>query len=403
MEQYNNLIKEDYNAIADPSWPSYEEFLTHRNVPECVYKEIDEMLNLTPFKHPSFCVLPFVGYEYPGNTFCCLVPVGSDRTKVKQEMLNSTRPNECIKCWDLEDCGIRSDRQIKNSSYDYYTGDLRAFYEDLQLGKEFPITLYKIDSSNLCNATCMICGAGASSAWISLHKKHNIYDYNHIKNDNDDIYVDYEHVKSISFRGGEPFLESKNFEILEKLINYGNTECVVSFVSNGSIWPTDKQLDLLRKFHNLIISFSIDGIGSVFDYLRYPLKWDIVVVNLNKWKSLGIAKLGVSYTVYNLNILYHKETTEWFRENDLQYFANVLYYAEHFRMSSLPKDVKEFIRNTHESTNSFSMFTTTHTTEDDINYQKFIDEIKHQDNYKGITINNYLPELVNLLGNPFKT
>jgi sulfatase maturation enzyme AslB (radical SAM superfamily) len=391
MEQYKNLTESDYNAIADPSWPSFREFSTHHNIPERVYTEINQMLDLEVFDHPSFCVLPFIGYEYPSDTFCCLAQPRSNRELVKKEMLNSNKPAACNKCWNLEEHGICSDRHIKNSTYDFYTGNIKNLYNNLRNGKNYPISLYKIDSSNLCNATCVTCGDGASSAWISLNKRNNIPTVTHVKNIEDKIYVDYKNADNIMFRGGEPFLELRNFEILQKLVDCGNTECVISFVTNGSIWPSPERLELLKKFPKLIISLSIDGIGSVFEYLRYPLSWDSVVDNINKWKSLGV-ELGVSYTLSNLNILYHNETVAWFKENDLPFLINPVYSPEYFGVRALPAKVKDLIYNK----NKFNLLLE-HSDNDDINFQNFIKQIKHQDQIKKISINDYLPELVKLL------
>lgn len=391
MDQYKNLMESDYNAIADPSWPSFEEFLTHQNIPERVYTEINQMLDLEVFDHPSFCVLPFIGYEYPFHTFCCLTPSGTDREIVKKQMMQSIKPTACKKCWKLEEQGIRSDRHIKNSTYDFYTGNIKKLYNDLSNGKNYPISLYKIDSSNLCNATCVTCGDEASSAWIALNKRNNISTVNHVKNTEDEIFVDYKNANSILFRGGEPFLESKNFEILQKLVDCGNTDCVISFVTNGSIWPSPERLELLKKFSKLIISLSIDGIGPVFEYLRYPLSWNVVVDNINKWKSLNV-ELGISYTLSNLNILYHDETVAWFKENKIPFLVNPVYYPEYFGVRALPAKVKDLIHNK----NKVNLLLE-HSENDDINFQNFIKEIKHQDKIKQISINDYLPDLVKLL------
>lgn len=392
FNKYESVTEDDYNAIYDPSWPTYQEFITHRNIPIRVYNDIDAMLDLVPFEHPSFCILPFIGFEYPQNTFCCINTNGTNnREQVKQDMLQGIRPLSCNKCWNLEDKGIKSDRLIKNGTYDYWHGNLKDFYNQVLISSNPPLSYYKIDSTNTCNAQCITCGPDASSAWISLYKQHGIR-YKHKRIDIDSLQIDYTNAKSISFRGGEPFLSSKNFEILSKLIEHNNTDCFIGFVTNGSVWPTDKQLDILQQFPNLVISLSIDGVGPVFEYLRYPLKWDTVLENFAKWKKFKNIKFGVSYTLSNMNIMYHNDTVKWFCENDLPFLVNPVYSPSCFNVNSLPKVVKEKLQKTIDK----ELFKT-HSNIHDKRYKGFLNEIAKQDKIKGISIKDYLPEFVELL------
>ena len=399
FNKYENVTEDDYIAIADPSWPTYQEFITHYDIPVRVYNDIDAMLDLVPFEHPSFCVLPFIGYEYPRINFCCLTPNGgADREQVKQDMLQGIRPHSCSKCWNLEDAGIKSDRLIKNGSYDYYHGNLKDFYNQVVVNSDVPFAYYKIDSTNTCNAQCATCTPEDSSSWISLYKQHGVR-YEHKRIDINNLQVNYAEAKSILFRGGEPFLAAKNFEILSKLIEHDNTDCFISFITNGSIWPSDEQLEILQQFPNLVISLSIDGVGPVFEYLRYPLKWDTILENFARWKTFPNIKFGVNYTLSNMNILYHNDTVNWFRENNLPFLINPVYGPTHFNINSLPNNIKkkliEDIRNI-----DLDLFKA-HSNSDDENFEKFLQEIKKQDEWKGISIKDYLPEFVNLLGNPF--
>ena len=114
--------------------------------------------------------------------------------------------------------------------------------------------------------------------------------------------IDYANAKSIGFRGGEPFLSKTNFDILEKLIEIGNTDCFINFTTNGSSDILDYQKNILRKFKNINFCFSIDGIGPVFEYMRYPLTWDKLEENLEYCRKNNIL-ISASYTVSNLNIL----------------------------------------------------------------------------------------------------
>ncbi len=117
MKDYSYVTQLDYESVAGPDWPKFEQFQLNQSVPEWVYNEIDQMLGPPQiFSHPSFCVLPFYGWEYPINQECCLMPRGSNIQTVQSSMLSGIRPAACSKCWALEDAGLASDRQLKNES-----------------------------------------------------------------------------------------------------------------------------------------------------------------------------------------------------------------------------------------------------------------------------------------------
>lgn len=348
------------------------------------------------FDNSTFCVLPFYGIEYPKNTACCLLPNGADIHSIKKSMLANQRPTDCAKCWAAEDVGIVSDRLIKNQTFDYFLRrNIQDLYNECQHGQE-KILHYKLDTSNVCNATCVTCGSGSSTAWAKLHQQHGIA-VTPVKTITDtgvDTMIDYASAKMIIFRGGEPFLSRTNFYVLEQLIAHGNTTCFLSFVTNGSFNLNQRQWDLLSKFANVNFCFSIDGVGPVFEYLRYPLTFEKIESNLSLVRQKQF-DISVSYTVSNLNILYHQQTVEWFEKNNLKYIVNPVYTPEYFAASVLPSAVKQHIKS--ELDYRVIDLCLPDKPTDPENYQKFLKEIQDQDRMKGIKLSDYLPALAHLL------
>lgn len=396
-EKYSYITQLDYETVAGPDWPSFSVFASHDRVPDFVYNEIDLMLTAPEqFDHPSFCVLPFYGLEYPRKTFCCLVPPRTDRELVKQQMIEGQRPDACNKCWVLEESGIKSDRLIKNETLDFYTNkNIKDLFNEC-VEKKSKIVNYKIDTNNVCNSTCVTCSSMASSAWAKLEKEHGKKAARtwQINDEEIDTVVDYSTAESITFRGGEPFMSKTNFYILEKLVQYQNTDCFISFVTNGSFDLTDKQIQLIKKFPNVNFCFSIDGIGPVFDYLRYPLTFEKIKQNIDFCKNNEII-VSVSYTLSNINILYHNQTVSWFEENNLKFIVNSVYNPAHFRPAALPLWVKEKIKNSLEP--NIQKLISTHSSNDDQDYKIFCQIITKQDAWKNIQLKNYLPDLADLL------
>ena len=331
--------------------------------------------------------MPFYGAEYDPSGFttpCCLLPKNADIKQLQEEMLDNKRPTACQKCWVLEDQDKTSDRQLKNSAFDFYSNkDIRFVEEDCRNGK-FSTQIVKLYTSNLCNSTCVTCGPEASTAWATLKKIKTF-----IKIDSTILStISVKDIVMLNFVGGEPFYEKKNFELLEQLIFVNNTNCFISFTTNGSSILTDHQKNILSKFKNLNICLSIDGIEKRFEYMRFPLKWHDLLDTIDYFKSIN-AQLSVSYTISNVNILYYDETVNWFKEKDLQHNHIIVSHPSYFSPDTLPANVKEQLSNI--------LVLNIHLEQHDTDFVKTCEEIKQQDILKKINIKDYMPEFYELI------
>jgi sulfatase maturation enzyme AslB (radical SAM superfamily) len=334
--------------------------------------------------------LPFYARECPRGTPCCYLADEYDLEQIKQDMLVGQRPGACQKCWNLEDAGIKSNRQLNNETLDFYFDqDLSSVFESCQQGKN-KILHYKIATSNTCNSLCITCSSGSSSAWGQLERRNGITPVNNWTLELDSVVndINFAQAKSFGFLGGEPLLSATNFKILEQLIEHRNTDCFINFQTNGSIELTQRQKDILAHFTNINMSFSIDGVGPVFEYLRYPLKWNAVLENIDYCRSHGMM-VSACYTVSNINLLYHEETCAWFDQNKIRYFVNLVYDPPHFRPGALPERIKKQLPNLEQRS---------HTEQDDLDYAIFRQKIAEQDRWKSIRMQDYLPKLHDLLG-----
>lgn len=331
-----------------------------------------------------FCVLPFFGAEYAVNnsfTSCCLLPKNHNIKTIQNSMLNNHRPEECSKCWKLEDQGLVSDRQIKNSSFDFYTNQSIETIEEKCRNHIYSPQILKIYTSNLCNSTCVTCGPSNSTKWQALEK---IPITKKILDDKSLDAIDWSNIKMLTFVGGEPLLEKKNLDILQHLSEV-NDSCFISLVTNGSVSLTDSQKQSFSKFKNLNICLSIDGVERQFEYLRYPLKWTDLLENINEYKKIGCL-LSVSFTISNLNILYYNTITDWFKSQNLPYNHIVVSYPTEFNIENLPPEIKKPLPLIKDKINF------------DINlFSRFVKNIESQDNIKNISIKDYLPEYAEMI------
>lgn len=351
----------------------------------------------------TFCVLPWFGREIGWNqkeTHCCLLPEQYDIEKIKANMLDGQRPKECQKCWNLEQQNLQSDRQLKNSALDWYWDrDLQFIKQDAEQGLD-SILMLKLITSYTCNATCVSCNEGNSSSWSQLNHRMNpsmpIRNSRFIDIDTIKQKVNFKELKMLSLIGGEPLYEKRNFALLEHLLEQGNNTVFLSMVTNGSVVLSDHQKQVLGKFKNLNFCVSIDGTGPVFEYLRFPLKWQDLVDNLKFFREIT-DNVSSNYTLSNLNVLYHGQTVDWFKQNNIDFSNNPIYHPAWLQPRALPQHIKQYLKTVMCESDYLTYIGTQHTSVDQQNWDICLKQIARQDTAKGIKWQDYLPDLHNML------
>ena len=366
----------------------------------------------------NFCGIIFYGTEYRiSERFqglrCCQ---DRDTAKVQQEFLSGNRPSGCNWCWNAESTGSESFRQLSNRTLDHLLDKSIVDLRQLCVEQKNETYYYKIETGNLCNATCVTCGSRFSSAWGALERKNGrepfpqrrvLVDSNGMRFDkktfdNDEVFnINYKKARFINFLGGETTLEKANFEILQQLIDAGNTDCNISFTTHGNFNLSLEQESIVSKFPNMQFNFSIDGIDKVYQYLRYPLSWEKCLTNLEYCKDNNIG-ISASTVLSNLNVLYFDDLVAWFDKNQILY--HVIFAVNHqveqknnlFSSNTLSSRVKSVIIDRNPSDfvkNALSK----HTQSDEDRYQLFLQDIVEKDQWKDISIADYLPEFAELI------
>ena len=151
---------------------------------------------------------------------------------------------------------------------------------------------------NVCNSACQSCHSGLSTKIGSLESK----DYPRV--DNYDVFKKLPQERMIEFdvNGGEP-TASKNYKKILKALPH-NVK-IVRMNTNGSRMIPELE-DVLKKNIMVIVTMSLDGIGAVHDYARWPIKWKNYEKTVNAYQALQkkykLLQLDFWTTVSCLNI-----------------------------------------------------------------------------------------------------
>lgn len=340
-------------------------------------------------KSSNFCVLPFYSEEvdYNGHkSACCLLPENHDIKQIQADLLADRRNSACSKCWVNEDQGLISRRQQENAFLDYKLDrDIDLIEQDCRENRN-EIVLYQLKTSNLCNQACVSCNVGASSKWAELNYRAKIPKKILIFSE-DFKNINYKTAQRINLMGGEPLFDPKTFDILQQLIDAGNTDCLISFVTNGSVQLKQHQLEQLKSFNNVNICISIDGTGPVFEYLRWPGVWAELLDNIKQYQTIT-SNISVSLTVSSLNIMYYEEIIQWFEQEQLPYNHNVVTWPQWLDPAKMPVPMKQTLAKRGRFADRYCAITG-----NEVSVEEYRNELLRQDQLKNIDIKQYLPEV----------
>ena len=262
-------------------------------------------------------------------------------TQLREKFDRNERPTECNACWKVEDLGHKSRR---HSAIEFFQLDTI----------DRSVCLQSIDHSATwaCNLACIMCGPQNSSLWAkqqNLNKSElHVLGRQFQKSNNFLEIIDTTQVKKIHFNGGEPMLNDGQIDLLTKLDQQGIlSDVFISYNTNGTVMPDNKLLDLWSKARLIKIFFSIDAIGTAFEYIRWPGKWQQTRDNMMDMKNNlpSNVMFGFNSTVGCYNLFEMVDVWNWFeqnistnREGDASDFC--WQFANNFDIKYLPLDIK---------------------------------------------------------------
>jgi MoaA/NifB/PqqE/SkfB family radical SAM enzyme len=334
--------------------------------------------------HEKFCVLPWISLEAsPIGTVrpCCLaddelvdnegnkfnlatadfkaIQNSNSMRELRQEFVDGQQPTTCRKCWREERAGRTSKRmhtldRLKHMLPDQeWTADAKPLmFVDLKLG-------------NICNLKCRICGSWSSSTFATEELQHLMR--NEDRKDNHHYHMlrqgawprenpkfwgeiagISDQIRYIEFTGGEPFMIQEHFDLLQGLVDRGLASNIeIHYNTNGTQWPETAEA-IWQHFKIVEIAFSIDDVGSRFEYQRSNAVWTEVVGNIARFRALRARnsniRLQICCTINVFNVYYLEEVATWILQQKMDFiYWNMMHDAYFFSISSLPERAKQVI------------------------------------------------------------
>jgi hypothetical protein len=119
-------------------------------------------------------------------------------------------------------------------------------------------------------------------------------------------------LKQIHLAGGEPMLIKQQAEFVKACCELGEAGHIsLHYHTNATIFP-EALVPYWDQFEQVFFMISIDGVGDVANYVRYPSDWDRIVTNIRRFDSLGEnALIQFHSTIHALNVYRLPELLKW--------------------------------------------------------------------------------------------
>lgn len=230
---------------------------------------------------------------------------------------------------------------------------------------------------NVCNSACQSCNSNLSTKIGSLENKN----YKRINNTDNFDKLPQDRILEIDVNGGEPTASPNYKRLLSRL---PDSVKIVRMNTNGSRMIDDIE-PLLRKGIMVIVTLSLDGIGRVHDYVRWPIKWDNYNNTVDRYLDLSqkfpLLKLDFWTTVSALNINNFMDIIDYAESKEIPHD-----YAPLYRPHQLDISNKNFLT---DRTNLPHPIQEKVGTGKD-NSDQLRDFLYRNDRLRGIDVKNYL-------------
>ena len=284
----------------------------------------------------SFCIFPFIelltNQRTDGQTtVCCrsntpvakLSEIKSFKTDknykvIRDKMISGTLvPEHCSSCYKLEDQNILSARQ--QETVEWANRLNICSLGDLD-NNEYP-AYYEIRPSNVCNLQCRMCGPESSQLIGKEYKKIGLINKLPPKERSDFDIVDFRNLKKLYVAGGEPTAMPEFYNFVDRCIA---EEKIFEFTINTNATKINnrfkKQLKLLPHLQFIV---SIEGVGNLNHYIRWPSDWNAIVENMKFLADHNhTMSINTTVSIYNVTRLY--ELFKWLDDE----FPGILIHAQ---------------------------------------------------------------------------
>jgi MoaA/NifB/PqqE/SkfB family radical SAM enzyme len=290
---------------------------------------------------------------------------GEYQRRVRLDKITGTYESRCSMCYREEETGSSSKRVRENLKSKISDDVFELTYQDSPDLAHFEFSRdnqgltdvlkpgsYHMSLGNECNYACKICGPWASTQLAVEGLKNGTYfgparlnwtedesAWKHVT----DYICETENLQFVHVIGGEPYMNPRFEELIDKLLAAGRTDIYLGFTTNGSVVDTNL-IEKLNAFRHVDIGISIECMGSLNDHIRKGTKTNEVLDNIDiylKSRREGHVYVTVRPVPSALSVPTLYDLYLWCVDRKVDIMTNVLARPEYMQIRQLPQDVKD--------------------------------------------------------------
>ena len=279
--------------------------------------------------------------------------VNTVRRQMHEDHIAGRKHLGCRKCWHEEELGLKSLRYYSNTQW----------YKDNatpEVSEHNPLLDIELRFGNTCNLKCMMCTPKASSAlYVERLQNSQLFQQTNVpglmvmhekipewwidqefKDFSTKLFAD---AVRVNITGGEPFMIGATVDVMETLMPRRDS-VKLCFNTNLTKLPVAIQ-QRLSLFKHVTLSVSLEGIGSMAEYLRYPCKWSEVDSNIQKVIDiLGVESIFVNHTLQHGSIYSLPALAEYCHSHRIKIHFTMVQGIDCLSLHSVPRaDCDKFL------------------------------------------------------------
>ena len=276
------------------------------------------------------CYAPFIGLYVStrsGYAPCCVSKkfessgpeefwTSETMKSIREQLLNGKFPESCSLCRYKIESGVASDVTHWANEYNASPSVINVETGNYTDGP----THLDYRPSNQCNLKCRMCGSAASSS-IEREVQSNpelAKWYGQPRQEKDlssamNSYVQTLELEKVKILGGEPSIDPVVWDFIESLSKLDNKP-TLRITTNGTTLNKHFK-DVINKFENLEVTFSVDAINETYNYIRTNANWYKTSDQIENFMNERTdAKFGFNVVMSPWNVFSLNELLDWFAE-----------------------------------------------------------------------------------------
>ena len=223
---------------------------------------------------------------------------GDFMSSLRQNFKDQIPHERCQKC-------LRNE-QIKGRSHRTYGFSIAELLQ-IDFNSSPVLRSEEINLSNVCNIKCRSCNQERSTKWIPDAVALGEDPVGLLNSSWELTQTQAKNIKRLQFLGGEPLLhQDEIIRSLHCIKEHGDITNLIFFInSNITVSISNELLELMKMMKKVNIACSIDGVGTLNDYIRSDSTWQLVRDNLTIIRQLKQNSHNINfnlvcvYSVYN--------------------------------------------------------------------------------------------------------